>query len=92
MEVVVDGGVGDGVLATAIDANDVMVAAASTAAAQLTTMTAIGTATISQRHHHRGRHCAIIPPPSQHRFRQRWPPSTKTTIAVAAINHRFHQQ
>jgi hypothetical protein len=46
MEAAVDGGGGDGVFAATIDANDGMVVAASTAAAQLMTMTAIVAATI----------------------------------------------
>jgi hypothetical protein len=46
MEAAVDGGGGDGVFTTAINANDGMVVAASTATAQLMTMTPIATATI----------------------------------------------
>jgi hypothetical protein len=51
MEAAVDGGGGDGVFAAAVDANDGMVAAASTAIGQLRTMTAIAAAIISQRSH-----------------------------------------
>jgi hypothetical protein len=51
MEVAVDGGGGNGIYAAAIDANDGMVAAASTATAQLTITTAIATTIIGQRHH-----------------------------------------
>jgi hypothetical protein len=47
----VDGSSGDGVFAAAVNADDGMVVAASTAAAQLTTMTAIATATIGRRRH-----------------------------------------
>jgi hypothetical protein len=61
MEVVVNGGNGNGLFATAINANDGIVAAASTAAAQLTTITAIAAATIGQRHHHRECNCFILP-------------------------------
>jgi hypothetical protein len=43
----VNGGYGNGVFATTVDAYDGMVAVASTATAQLTTRTAITTATIS---------------------------------------------
>jgi hypothetical protein len=51
MEATVDGGGGNGVFAAANDANDGMVAVASTAAAQLTMTTAIAAATIGQRRH-----------------------------------------
>jgi hypothetical protein len=51
MEATVDGGGGDGIFAAAINANDRIVAAASTAAAQLRMTTAIATATIGQRCH-----------------------------------------
>ncbi len=47
MEAVVDGGGGDGVFAASVNANDGMVAAASSAAEQLTTMTTIAAVTIS---------------------------------------------
>jgi hypothetical protein len=46
MKVTVNGGGGDGVFAAAVNADDGMVAVASTAAAQLTTKTAIAAATI----------------------------------------------
>ncbi len=47
MKVTVDGSGRDGIFALDIDADDGMVAAASTTTAQLTTMTTITTATIS---------------------------------------------
>jgi hypothetical protein len=53
MEAMVDGGGGDGIFATAIDADDGMVAVGSTAAAQLTMTTAIAATTIGQRRHRR---------------------------------------
>jgi hypothetical protein len=49
MEATVDGGNGDGVFAAAVNADDRMVVAASTTAAQLTTMTAINAATMGRR-------------------------------------------
>jgi hypothetical protein len=51
MEEAVDGGSSDGIFAIAVNANDRMVAVAPTAVEQLTTMTAIATATIGRRHH-----------------------------------------
>jgi hypothetical protein len=47
----VNGGCGDGIFAAAVNANDGMVAAASTAAAQLTMTTAIPAATIGRTCH-----------------------------------------
>jgi hypothetical protein len=46
MEATINGGGGNGIFATAINANDWMVAVASTTAAQLTTTTAIAATTI----------------------------------------------
>jgi hypothetical protein len=91
MEVAVNGSSGNGIFAAPIHANDRMVAAASAAATQLTTTTAIAAATIGQRHHCRGSHCIILHLTHCHLCQQR-PPSTKSTIAAAAINRRFHQQ
>jgi hypothetical protein len=51
MEVMVNGGHGNGLFAAAVNANDVMAVMASTAAAQLTPTTAITAATIGQRRH-----------------------------------------
>jgi hypothetical protein len=62
MEATVDGGGGDGVFAAAVNADDGMVAVASTVAAQLTTMTAIAADTIGQRCHCCQCHCIIFPP------------------------------
>ncbi len=47
----VDGSCGDGIFAATVNAKDGMVAAASTATAQLTMTTDIVAATISQRRH-----------------------------------------
>jgi hypothetical protein len=66
MEATVDGGDGDGVFAAAVNADDGMVAVASTAAAQLTTTTAIAAAPIGRRRHHRQCHCVIVPPSHCH--------------------------
>jgi hypothetical protein len=88
MEATVDGGGGDGVFATAINADDGMVAVASTAAAQLTMTTAIATATIGRQRHCHQWDCIIVPPSHRPLCGQR-PPSTKTIIATTAINHRF---
>ncbi len=72
MEAMVDGSSGDGVFAAAVNANDGMVAVASTAAAQLTTTTTIAAATIGQRRLMMPlRHRPSISPP---------PPSTATAI------------
>jgi hypothetical protein len=62
MEAAVDGGGGDGVFAAAVKADDGMMVAASTAAGQLRTMTAIAAATIGRRSHCRQCHCVIAPP------------------------------
>jgi hypothetical protein len=62
MEAVVDGGGGNSIFAAAVNANDGMVAEASTAAAQLTMTTAIAAATIGQRRHLCQCHCIIVPP------------------------------
>jgi hypothetical protein len=62
MEATVNGGGGNGIFSAAINADDGMVAVASTAAAQLMTMTAITAATIGQRHHCSQCHCVIAPP------------------------------
>jgi hypothetical protein len=86
----VDCGSIDVVFAAAVNANDGMVAAASTTAAQLTTRTAIDAATMGQRRHPCQCRCNIIPPSHRH-LHQQQPPSTKTTIAAAAIDHCFHQ-
>jgi hypothetical protein len=51
MEAAVAGGGGNGVFAAAINANEGMVVAASTAAAQLGTTITIATATIGRRCH-----------------------------------------
>jgi hypothetical protein len=51
MKVAVDGGGGDGVIAANVNADEGMVVATPTAAAQLTTTITIAAATISQRHH-----------------------------------------
>jgi hypothetical protein len=51
MEVVIDGSGGNGVFAATVNIDDGMVVAASTATAQLMTMTAIAAATISQKCH-----------------------------------------
>jgi hypothetical protein len=91
MDVAVDGGSSNGIFANAIKANEGMVVAASTAAAQLTTTTSITSATISQRCHCRGCHCIIIPP-SHCRLHQQHPPLMKITIAAAPIDCCFHQQ
>jgi hypothetical protein len=91
MEAMVDGGGGDGVFAAAVNANEEMVVAAPTAAAQLTRTTTIAAATIGQRCHCQQCHCIIVRI-SHHRLHQQQPPSTKTTIAAVAINHCFHQQ
>jgi hypothetical protein len=53
MEAAVDGGGGNGVFSTTINANEGMVAAASTATGQLMMTTAIATTTIGQRSHRR---------------------------------------
>jgi hypothetical protein len=102
LKTAVDGGVGDGVFAAAIDANDEMVAAASTAAAQLMMTIAIAAATIGQRktpwrwmplHHHP----SIPSPPlsrttavdKDHRCRGRHlPPLPSTMTAFAAIDDK----
>jgi hypothetical protein len=89
--VIVNGSGGDGVFATAVDAIDGMVVAASTAPAQLTTMTAIAAATIGRRGHCSGYNFVIIPP-SHCRLHLGRPPSTKTTIAADAINCCLHKQ
>jgi hypothetical protein len=86
MEAMVDGS--KGVFAAAVNADDGMVVATSTAATPLTTTIAITAATIGQRHHCRGCHF-VIDPPSHRRLHQQHPPSTKTTIAAATIDHRF---
>jgi hypothetical protein len=91
MEAAVDGGSGNGVFATTVNANEGMVVAAPTTAAQLTKATTIAAATIGQRCHCQQCHCAIVPP-SHHRLCRQWPPSTKTTIAVVAIDRRFRWQ
>jgi hypothetical protein len=69
MEAVANGGSGNGVFAAAADANEGMMAAASTANGQLRTTTAIAAATIGQRSHHGQCHC-VIAPPSHRRLRQ----------------------
>jgi hypothetical protein len=51
MEAAVDGGGGNDILAAPVNANEGMVAATPTTAAQLTTMTTIAAATIGQRRH-----------------------------------------
>jgi hypothetical protein len=51
MEVAVHNSGSDGVFAANVNADEGMVAAAPTAAAQLTTTTTIATATIGRRHH-----------------------------------------
>jgi hypothetical protein len=91
MKAVVNGGGGNGVFAAAIHTNNGMVAAASTATAQLMRMTAIATTTIGQRHHCHLCHCIIFPP-SHCRLGQGQPQLTKTTIATAAIDHCFCQK
>jgi hypothetical protein len=53
MEAMVNGSGGNGVFAAAVNANDGMVAAASTTTAQLTMTTAITATTIGRRSHHR---------------------------------------
>jgi hypothetical protein len=77
-----NGGGGNGVFATAVDANDGMMVAASTAAEQLRTTTAIAAATIGQRSHRRQCNCVIAPPSHRH-LRQQRLPLMKTTIAAA---------
>jgi hypothetical protein len=89
MKAVVNGGGGNGIFATTADANDGMVAAASTTAGQLRTTAAITAATISQRNHCRLCNC-VIAPPSHCRLRQQRLPLMKTTIVTAAINRCFH--
>jgi hypothetical protein len=66
MEATVDGGGGNGIFATAVNANDGMMAVASTATAQLTMTTAIAATTISQRRHCHQCHCVIVPPSHHH--------------------------
>jgi hypothetical protein len=90
MEATVDGDSNDGVFAAAINAIDGMVAVVSTAAAQLMMTTAIDAATMGRRRQCHQCHCHIVPP-SHHHPHQQQLPSTKTTIATAAINCRFHQ-
>ncbi len=68
MEVAVNGGGSYGIFATAVNANDKMMAAASTAAGQLRTTTAIDDATIGRRSHCRQYHC-VIATPSHRRLR-----------------------
>jgi hypothetical protein len=51
MEAAVDGGGGNGIFAATINADEGMVVAASTPAAQLTMTPTIAAATISQRRH-----------------------------------------
>jgi hypothetical protein len=62
MEAMVDGGGGDGLFATTVNAGDGMVVVASTAAVQLMTTTAIAATTIGQRCHRQQCNCAIVPP------------------------------
>ncbi len=94
MEAVVDGSSGNGIFAAAIDTNDRMVEAASTAAAQLRTKTAIATVTIGRRHHCRGCHCVIIPPSHPASVdkdcRQQRPPLPRPPLTAASINNDHH--
>jgi hypothetical protein len=86
MEVVVDVGGGNGIFAGAVNADGGMVVAASTTAAQLTMTTAIAAAAISHQCH------CIIVSPSHCRLHWQQLLLTKTTIAVATINHCFCRQ
>jgi hypothetical protein len=94
MEAAVNGRGGNGVFATATDADDGMVAAALTTAAQLMTRTAIAAATIGQRHRCYRCHCIIVPP-SHCCLCQQQLPSIKTTIAAppstaTSVNNYCH--
>jgi hypothetical protein len=91
MEATVNGGSGDGIFAAALNADDGIVAVASTAATQLTITTAIAATTIGRRGHYCRCHCVIVPP-SHCSLHQQQLPLTKTIIAMAAIDRRFCQQ
>jgi hypothetical protein len=66
MEAVANGGGSYGIFAATVNADDGTMAAASTAAGQLRTTTAIAAATIGQRSHCRRCHCIIAPPSHRH--------------------------
>jgi hypothetical protein len=87
MEETVDGSSGNGIFATAVNADDGMVAVASIATAQLTMTTAIAATTIGRQRYCCQCHCIIIPP-SHHHLRQWQPPSTKTIIAASVDDDR----
>jgi hypothetical protein len=63
-----DGGGGDGIFSATVNANDGMMAVASTTFEQLRMMTTIAATTIGQRSHHHRCHC-FIAPPSHRRLR-----------------------
>jgi hypothetical protein len=83
LEAAADGGSSYGVFAAVVNADEGTMAAASIAAGQLRTTTAIANATIGQRSQCRRCNC-VITTPSHRRLRRQQLPLTKITIAAAA--------